>query len=705
MDEIFIKPIAWSIVKPSASTVKNNSHLPSIQIFGYTQDNRTIYVRIPRKLTFIIKFSDQIDDEIELNMSEILSPSSMKVSSSDASVLIVRTSDFSPMELTEDLATWIDIKQDPYGELESFWESRDIGPYEWLVIRNPIPLPGKYTNCNINIRTEEEHVFSVEDQELFPSISSKLLYWDIEVLSNKSDEFPNSSDPLDIIFMISIITASGDDYNGYVVTTGNVDLVPKRTDDTSIIKAINEEDLINKFFTIFSMFNPDRQIYYNGDMFDMPYLIDRLRIYNMIIPKISKISSLTPKVITHSYPSPFGREDAKTINIPGIETIDLIHYYRRFYPYYRNHKLDTIAKLVTGEGKTELSIEDMMNIIRNDDQSKISDVINYSYTDSLKMVQLWNTGDVEAYMEAICNNLSISTNILLRYSVEGIINRSAYNIDPGTVFFKGKYDSPSHLKEATKGIYRDVYIYDYSELYRQIMLTSEQLITITLAERLEDSPGKLITTAFYSPYSDRNELLPRFNDILNEILGTNMIIAIEAFMIRSIGPLNHSSLRLLDVSQCYVSVSKASFIILDEDEMEAAGLSKLCRPKFELASDVIRQYLSLIYLNELNKFLLPDMRTLPLSKFILSEKISNNIKIPENVATLDTYNSTSIKYNLLLQHGLEITTWVSVKYIMSMRGPLLLSLVSNEDEIDYNYYTLELNKYIKDLQNLKVYGK
>lgn len=700
--ELYIRPISWSTINPSAGAIKVNPFLvPSIQMFGYTSDGRSIYVSVPRKSTFVLKFAENIDDEIAGNIKDILNPTYVKVSTMDPRILIVRAPELSPTELTansdfEEIATWIEAQQDPYGELESFWEATEISPYEWIAIDKFIPLPGKYTSCDLNIISDESYIKSAPDLD-FPEIFPRLFFWDLETFASKPGEFPNSSNPNDFIFMVSIITVSSEGSNGYVIVKGdvNTDLINQDVRSMVLVRAKDEKDLIKQFFAIYSTFKPDRQIYYNGDMFDTPYLLDRLTIHDYIIPKITKILSLNPRTFYHQYSTPFGRETARTIDLPGTEIIDLLHYYRRFYPHFKNHRLDTVAHNFLGEGKTDLTIDALMDAIRTNNPDKIAHVVDYSFVDSLRMYQLWDVTTVQSRLETVCNNLGISIDTILRASFDRIIDLSTYNIDAGSAIIGGKKDKPNHLKEAVKGIYRNVYLYDYSELYRQIMLSSEQPIASVLADRLEGAPPQLILSAFYSEYVDRTDLLPLLNGLLESVIGTKMVIALEPTIIRSIGPLNSDWLNVLDTLPCYVSVAKASYLILDSNgEIEAAGLAKLCRPKFELASDIIRQYLNFIYSNKLDQFNVPDLKTLPIEKFILSEKIGNIAELkPE-----------TIKYKLAIQHGSDVTTWVTVKYVMTFRGPVLLSLLKPDDTIDYGYYTGELAKYIKDIQSLKIYG-
>ena len=706
---MYVRPISWSSVTPGAAAMRKTPTLvPSIQIFGYTQDGRTIYVRIPRKSTFILRFTEEVDDEMVTDIMDILNPIYVDTSYLDPNVMIARAPELSPIELSgnpdyEGIATWTEVKQDPYGELESFWEANEIGPYEWISIEKFSPLPGKYTTCDLNIMSDETYIRNASDVE-HENIQQRLFFWDIETFASKYGEFPNSSNPEDVIFMISIITVSGQgEHNGYVIASGDVkhELVKGDAENMVLIRARDEREVLLQFFAIYNTFKPDCQIYYNGDMFDMPYLLNRMSIHGLAIPKISKILSLTPRITQHQYPTPFGREMERTVKLPGTEIHDLLHYYRRFYPHLRNHRLDTVASGLIGEGKTDLTIDEMMDAVRTNDPEKLSQVVEYSYVDSFRMFQLWNHEDgnqllsVQGRIESVCNNLGVSANTLLRDSFGSIINLAAYNIDAGAALAGGTKGTPSHLKEAVKGIYRNVYIYDYSELYRMLLVQSDQHLASTLGERLEGAPPQLILEAFYCKYVDRTELLPMLQRVLDSVIGTQMVIAIEPTIIRTIGPLTVDWLKMLDNNPYYVSVAKASYIILNGDgDVEKSGLSKLCRPKFELASDIIEEYLTLAYSNNLGNFRPPNLETLPMSKFILTEKIGDVINLSPD----------SIKYKLAAQYGSTITTWVSVKYLMTERGPVLLSSLETSDSINYTYYQLELAKYIKDLNSLKLYG-
>ena len=469
-DTLYVRVLSWNTVGGVDEAV---------EIYGYTSNGSTIYVRIPRRSTFIVKFNHVVTDDTIRNIKDFMNPKSIHVSTHDAHVAIIRGAELLPIELSEqseDLVTWTDPKQDPNGWVESLLQARDINPYSWLKINNYFPISGSH--MDLNIQVEEEHI---SDGPELQDIPERLLFWDIETFSSIPDEFPSSLNVGDFIFMISIITVLGSDINGYVIVNANADTDTVSDSGRIIIRTHSEKELLERFLDIFRSFKPSRQIHYNGSSFDIPYLIDRLNIHGMEFPEI--FGSKTSTSI-RTYITPFGKEDAKSLTIPGVETIDLIQYFRLFYPWLSNHKLDTIAKTFIGEGKTGLSIDEMMAAVRTG--VGISKVIDYSYIDSLRMYQLWNDNDINImyYIELVCNNLRIRFDTLLTLSLEEIIDRAIYNIDPGIMIKSVRSGVPEHVKDAQRGIYRSVYIYDYSELYRIIMMNSDQRVISELALRL-----------------------------------------------------------------------------------------------------------------------------------------------------------------------------------------------------------------------------
>jgi hypothetical protein len=613
--ELYIKPISWSILSQNS---KNPYIYPSIEIFGYTKDGNSIYVRILKQTTLICKFNDFIDNETISDLNDILNPTYIKTSKHDPKILIVRTTE--NISNTEYISNIIDIKQDPYGELESFWESKEIGPYEWLKITKYAPLPGKYTNCEFNIRTEETNI--LPDENIHQELNINTFFWNIKYSTN-------------VIQTLSITATNKFGSHSYLIDN----------DDTlnntyfNIIKVKNEKELINKFFEIYNAYKSDYMIYYG---FDMTYLLKRLGIHNILL-------NLSPKIV--NYERNNTQIMRKTIQMPGTEIIDLSLFYKKFYSHIKDYNLKNIGKYFFKDTKE----------------------------DNVLISNLWNTNKVMRKIHNVCNNLGISIDCLLRNSYEDIINRSIYNIDPGIL--KITYDEPTHLRSPEKGIYKNVYVYDYSELYRRLLMNSSNIIASTLGTRLEKAPSKLIVNSFYSSctYNIINER--RLKHKLDKFMLNKGVISIDSFIIKSMVPLKRNWIKYIENIDCYISVGKKSSISFIDDTINFCGLANICRPKFKLLQHIISLYVEAIADNK-SKFIIPEIDNVPIDYFVMTDKINGNKVLLEQIC-----ESTSISSN--------------VKYIMTVSGPVLLSRITKDTVVDKKYYMEEINKQICELNMLQ----
>jgi len=95
----------------------------------------------------------------------------------------------------------------------------------------------------------------------------------------------------------------------------------------------------------------------------------------------------------------------------------------------------------------------------------------------------------------------------------------------------------------------------------------------------------------------------------------------------------------------------------------------------------------------LYNFVSPDIMSLPPDNFIMTETIEH----------IQNYEPTTLKYDLSSQQGGDIEGRTKIKYIMTSKGPRILSLFSDEEVIDYNYYVDSVNQLLSVLNKLKNY--
>jgi hypothetical protein len=130
----------------------------------------------------------------------------------------------------------------------------------------------------------------------------------------------------------------------------------------NIILCQNQMELINNFILI--LLKCDRYISYNGSNFDIPFIIGVIeRLDPHYWTKLSTYDGRFINIGEHYVETPVGPQIKKFISIPGIEHVDVINAFRRYYPIFMNHKLDTVAKELIDEGKSGFTMRKYFTLI------------------------------------------------------------------------------------------------------------------------------------------------------------------------------------------------------------------------------------------------------------------------------------------------------------------------------------------------------
>ena len=125
---------------------------------------------------------------------------------------------------------------------------------------------------------------------------------------------------------------------------------PYENDKVKYIECENELDLIKKFLNFWSKTQPDIITGWNIQFFDIPYLVNRIRV--VIGDDVLKQLSPWGKVVSDNIILA-GRSHL-VYNFLGITTLDYLDLYRRFIPVKReNYTLGYIGKTEVDEEKTE----------------------------------------------------------------------------------------------------------------------------------------------------------------------------------------------------------------------------------------------------------------------------------------------------------------------------------------------------------------
>lgn len=171
----------------------------------------------------------------------------------------------------------------------------------------------------------------------------KIFYLDIETYS--PDEFPEpnlAKAPINVITIYDNLTEKFHTFG----------LKEYESHDNVIYYFCkNEIELLEKFIEFYQKDYPDIITSWNGELFDIPYLIHRIN--RVLGEEYSKKLSPYNNIIAKEIFTKFGRKAEKFI-IEGVACLDYMNVYKKFCPVQReSYSLGSISSLELGETKIE----------------------------------------------------------------------------------------------------------------------------------------------------------------------------------------------------------------------------------------------------------------------------------------------------------------------------------------------------------------
>nr|QBK91236.1 MAG: DNA polymerase family B, exonuclease domain [Pithovirus LCPAC202] len=748
-ESIIFRPTSWSCVEGSRKNSSNSRNSSSRNdnnkrtgrnkhpcgIFGYTRQGISIYIKIVPPTIYLLEYSEDVTDQTLAELCIQLGPESIGKSENNSKVVILSNPIVNPQQIeiesssdysksqsgnTSMIATWDKSVNNPYGFLSSLFSLKRLSPYVWMRIENYSISNRKYTTANIEIFAHYNQLSYTRSNE---AIHISRFYWDLEVFSG-TGQFPEASNPADGIFMGSGSHRSIGKNNDYLFHLKKMDHIhTKKEPQPIVIEMRNEGELIKKIITINRTLKIDRSYTYNGYGFDSPYIVKRSLLLKQLVPSSGKIRITKRPFIRKQYKGFLWKEFGWGLFLPGIEQLDLLPFFRKFYPGQQNYKLDTMGKKFTGVGKTGLTIPELNKFYLESDPKGLKIGGEYALQDSILLADLQDKLKIDYQLEKLANQVGITTEDILRFDDQEIVDRYIYQLDPGLYFKRGKSDTSPHLSLVKPGLYQPiVYIYDYTPLYIRALMESKNPLNTSIAIGLSYAYPALIYKMFYSRVIDRTLI---DNLLVKYLLGihSGSIFARTEYLIYSVAPLTKSNvsisekqymIKLVNTYKRFLSISKTSYIILDNNnDMIRYGPSDISNPPYPFAKNIIDQYLKSVF------NIGPPVKTIqfesnmPLEQLIMTTKIKDITK----------YNSSSYRKSLAKQFGQKITTWIEVKWVYTNRGPFLLSefnkiqkssivIISTTGEIrkvpplvniDYYWYRDTLVKILKKITDLPIY--
>lgn len=253
--------------------------------------------------------------------------------------------------------------------------------------------------------------------------------------------------------------------------------------------------------------------------------------------------------------------------------------------------------------------------------------------------------------------------------------QAIFNIDPTLCFNKHRQTSTIDLC-VHHGLYKNVYVYDYTKMYIKILLADSKLKI--LAHRLKTAPPELIAGCYGFLFS--------YDTIRDYLLSQNFthdIINIDPTTIKLKSYITtHPELLLSNKYDHYLNLGISGNISVDNNfNVSVSGAHYLCRPKFPL---IIKHILAYFY---------PEYTVVEnLSDYILTIEVKNIL-----------FTSCSIEQQLAVQYEKDISCSIFLQYYMTPKCPILLCKNKHIqlNDLDQKYYQEELSNYFEKLFSFK----
>lgn len=560
-------------------------------------------------------------------------------------------------------------QQDRTDKLIFLFKYCEISPY------SPIRLTG--------MAVDDEGILVVDINNIepvnytFPSIYDVSMFFDIEVRLPNGD-FPSAS--TSEIFMICLIFQQGDRKRSHIITTEDCDEV-----EGNMMHVVdNEKQLLATFYELCNVYSPTRMFHYNGYGFDMPYIVQRT--------KINQLHPTTIGFLEYGYWYrtiklwKFGQAEIKNILLtPGVTNVDLLMFFRRFYPNMTNHTLDTVSNYFLGVGKTDMSIDRMREILSTKDPQLTKQIAQYCYIDTLRLSQLEQKLNIFSTLRSSANGLKTTIEQLLMMTDAKLIKSIIYGVDHTIIINPIVLEELPFKMDNRKGVFKDVKVYDTSSMVNTAIVMPGACEAIDLMRQgktssgvtycgkmhlmLKHSPPGISMRIAFSNYSSsyiRTEIMKQIRSTKPISITTS---AVYTDLEQNLPVISTQDYRFVIDSSNYSAFENRKFI-------HHVGLLK--KHRFKLMEVFLEAY----YINMVNGI-----------KNVIEPSIfdENLLKIVAKVKPVNSYSSESSDgyriAKMLDEAGDPIRTWRTVEYYYTVNDGIVISSVPPPD-IDYAKYLL-----------------
>ncbi|GFO97128.1 DNA polymerase pol2 [groundwater metagenome] len=336
-------------------------------------------------------------------------------------------------------------------------------------------------------------------------------------------------------------------------------LVGKQTSMSGDIESCSsEEAMLRRFFDIIREYDPDILLGYNTNSFDIPYIVDRIKVLNKKGAKIEPLAGRDGKTLYYRKIGNITR-----VSVMGRIAVDVLPLLRREFSL-KQYTLRNAAKELLGLPKLDVPFLEM-EAYWNDNGEKFSKFVEYSRRDSeLALAFLLKLRLIDKYIALARVSGTLLQDILdggQTQMVENLILREYMKHDrvlparPTGEMSDERFDEGEGLAGAEvlppkKGLLENIVILDYKSLYPTIMMAHNLCYT---TEVVGERPDDVVVAPTGGVFVSQDVVKGIVPSILEELLNRRQ--AARAKMKTS----NEEERRVLDATQLALKILLNSF--------------------------------------------------------------------------------------------------------------------------------------------------
>jgi DNA polymerase elongation subunit (family B) len=363
-------------------------------------------------------------------------------------------------------------------------QRRDLWSQGWCHFEKAVIIPND-KRLSRDVVAEEYSIdyMNVKSSKNVYPVHPWIFSYDLEVNSGDGESFPQSAFISDYIGMASVVVWRYGKYNetkkDYLIVKGNIDDIP----GVEVIRISEEEELIEEWEKLVSLYCPAVITHYNGDSFDTYYLDDRKYRLELEWGVMGAHKTIRTRSVD-LWPSMNGRfRRGKALSIPGVNNTDLMKYIVENYKC-RSYTLNSVSNEIIKKGKVDIGdYTAIFDAFRANDErgdiSLLNTIARYGMEDSRLVAELYEATNQFDVLIGMSQASEVSCEI---YNTKGRMKRTesmmykmSNKVTPRLQLMTGRRPRPQlisgggYVATPVTGLYGIVTTLDFQSLYPSIM--------------------------------------------------------------------------------------------------------------------------------------------------------------------------------------------------------------------------------------------